>query len=151
MEIYIKNRQKSTDLNLKRLQKDLSRALHYLKLQSSELSVLFVNSRRMKLLNTLYRGIKKDTDVLSFPLMDTQPQRRHTINAPHILGDIVISVPKALAQAKEFKISFYDELLRLLVHGLLHLIGYDHEINAYQKKKMEKKERELFNAIKKMA
>ena len=113
--------------------------------------MLFVNSRRMKLLNTLYRGIKKDTDVLSFPLMDKQPQRLHIINGPHILGDIVISVPKALAQAKEFKVSFYDELLRLLIHGILHLIGYDHEINAYQKKKMERKERELFNAIKKMA
>jgi len=128
--------------------------------------VLFVSSRRMKLINTRYRGIKKDTDVLSFPLMDIQPQHRYPkhglmikgpiingpiINSPQILGDIVISVPKALAQAKEFKVSFYDELLRLLIHGILHLIGYDHEINAYQKKKMERKERELFNAIKKMA
>lgn len=138
------------------MEKDLSKALLHLRLQSSELSVLFVNSRRMKLLNTLYRGINKDTDVLSFPLMDIQPQlgqpqHRSIINGPLIMGDIVISVPKALAQAKEFKVSFYDELLRLLVHGILHLIGYDHEINAYQKKKMEKKERELFNAIKKMA
>ena len=150
MEIYIKNQQKSTRLDLKRLGKDLSKALLHLQLQSSELSVLFVNSRRMKLINTLYRGIRKDTDVLSFPLMDKQPQRLHTINGPHILGDIVISVPKALAQAEEFKVSFYDEVLRLLVHGLLHLRGYDHEINAYQQKKMEKKERELFNAIKAM-
>ena len=116
------------------MEKDLSKALFHLQLQSPELSVLFVNSRRMKLLNTLYRGIKKDTDVLSFPLMDKQPH-----HGALILGDIVISVPKALAQAKEFKVSFYDELLRLLVHGLLHLTGYDHEINAYQKKKMEKK------------
>ena len=113
--------------------------------------MLFVSSRRMKLINTLYRGIRKDTDVLSFPLMDEQLHNGPFINGPHILGDIVISVPKALAQAKEFKVSFYEELLRLLVHGLLHLIGYDHEINVYQKKKMEKKERELFNAIKKMA
>jgi len=128
------------------LEKDLSKALLHLQLQSSELSVLFVNSRRMKLINTFYRGIRKDTDVLSFPLMDVQ--LRH---GPLILGDIVISVPRALEQAKEFKVSFYDELLRLLVHGLLHLTGYDHEINAYQKKKMEKKERELFNAIKTMA
>ena len=133
------------------MEKDLSKALLHLQLQSSELSVLFVNSRRMKLINTLYRGIRKDTDVLSFPLMDEQLHNGPFINRPHILGDIVISVPKALAQAEEFKVSFYDELLRLLVHGLLHLRGYDHEINAYQQKKMEKKERELFNAIKKMA
>ena len=146
MEIYIKNQQKSTRLDLERLEKDLSKALLHLQLQSSELSVLFVNSRRMKLINTLYRGIEKDTDVLSFPLMDAYLQR-----GPLILGDIVISVPKALKQAEEFKISLYDELLRLLVHGLLHLTGYDHEINAYQKKKMEKKEMELFNALKTMA
>jgi probable rRNA maturation factor len=146
MEIYIKNQQKSTRLDLKRLEKDLSKALLHLRLQSSELSVLFVNSRRMKLINSLYRGIRKDTDVLSFPLMDEQLHY-----GPPILGDIVISVPRALEQAKEFKVSFYDELLRLLVHGLLHLTGCDHEINAYQKKKMEKKERELFNAIKTMA
>ena len=138
------------------MEKDLSKALLHLQLQSCELSVLFVNSRRMKLLNTLYRGIRKDTDVLSFPLMDEQLQHGSTINGPlingpQVLGDIVISVPKALAQAEEFKVSFYDELLRLLVHGLLHLTGYDHEINAYQKKKMEKKERELFDAIKTMA
>ena len=138
------------------MEEDLSKALLHLKLQSCELSVLFVNSRRMKLLNDLYRGIKKDTDVLSFPLMDEHPQpgliiNGPLINGPQVLGDIVISVPKALAQAEEFKVSFYDELLRLLVHGLLHLRGYDHEINAYQKRKMEKKERELFNAIKTMA
>ena len=151
MEIYIKNRQKSTKLDFKRLEKDLSKALLHLQLQSCELSVLFVNSRRMKLLNTLYRGIRKDTDVLSFPLMDEQSQHGPTINGPYILGDIVISVPKAVEQAEEFKVSFYDELLRLLVHGLLHLTGYDHEINVHQKKKMEKKERELFNAIKTMA
>lgn len=128
------------------MEKDLTEALRYLHLQSSELSVLFVNSRRMKLLNTRYRKISKDTDVLSFPLMD-----RDLYRGPVILGDIVISVPRAREQATEFGVPFYDELLRLLVHGLLHLIGFDHEINAYQRKRMEKKERELFDAIKKVA
>ena len=145
MEIYIKNQQRSIGLNLKRLEKDPAKALRHLQLQSSELSVLFVNSRRMKHLNTRYRKISKDTDVLSFPLID-----RDLSHGPVMLGDIVISVPRALEQSEEFGISFYDELLRLLVHGLLHLIGYDHEINAYQKNKMEKKERELFDAIKKV-
>jgi len=118
----------------------------HLRLQSTELSVLLVNSRRMKTLNTRYRGIPKDTDVLSFPLQDQGPHY-----GPVILGDIVISVPKALKQAQEFKVPFYDELLRLLVHGLLHLLGYDHEVNSYQKRKMEKKEQDILNALKKMA
>ena len=146
MGILIKNRQKAIDLDLKLLAEDLTRALQYLRLQGTELSVLFVNSRRMKSLNDRYRGIPKDTDVISFPLGDEGPSA-----GPVMLGDIVISVPKALKQAKEFKVPFYDELLRLLVHGLLHLVGYDHEISPYQKKKMEKKEQELLDALKKMA
>ena len=130
---------------MKRLERDLTTSLHHLNLDGAELSVLFVNSRRMKLLNTRYRGIPKDTDVLSFPLMD-EGFRNNEI----ALGDIVISVPRALAQAEEYKVTFYDELVRLLVHGLLHLIGYDHEINSYQKKKMERKERELLCALHEM-
>jgi len=128
------------------LARDLTKALRHLRLQEAELSVLFVNSSRMKILNTRYRGIPKDTDVLSFPLGDEGPH-----GAPVMLGDIVVSVPKALEQAKVFKVPFYDELLRLLVHGLLHLVGYDHEISTYQKKKMNKKQQELLDALKKMA
>lgn len=67
-----------------------------------------------------------------------------------MLGDIVVCIPKTIAQASEYGVSFYDELLRLMIHGLLHLVGYDHEINAYQKKKMEAKERDILDAIKKM-
>jgi probable rRNA maturation factor len=130
---------------LKRLEKDLTRSLHLLNLNGAELSVLFVNSRRMKILNTLYRGIPRDTDVLSFPLMDEGFRPNESA-----LGDIVISVPRALKQAEEFEVTFYNELLRLLIHGLLHLIGYDHEISPYQKKKMEKKEKELLGALHEM-
>lgn len=127
------------------MEEDLTKALNLLHLQSAELSVLFVNSKRMKLLNSRYRGICKDTDVLSFPLLE-----KGLNHGPVMLGDILVSVPRALEQAKEFKVAFHDELLRLLIHGLLHLIGYDHEINAYRKRKMEAKERGLFDAVKKM-
>jgi probable rRNA maturation factor len=128
------------------LEKELTKALHHLHLQSSELSVVFVNRRMMKALNTRYRGVPKDTDVLSFPLGE-----KPALHGPCMLGDIVVSVPKALLQSKEFHVPFYDEVLRLLVHGLLHLVGYDHERNTYQKRKMEKKEKELLHAIKKVA
>ena len=73
--------------------------------------------------------------------------RDKKIAGPLLLGDIVICVPKALLQAKEERITFHRETLRLLVHGLLHLIGYDHEINAYQRRKMENKEKELLDAL----
>ncbi len=68
-----------------------------------------------------------------------------------VLGDIVICIPQVIIQARDYDNTFYDELLRLLIHGLLHLLGYDHEKNTYQKRKMKKKERELLNALKTVA
>lgn len=111
-------------------------------LQQTELSVLFVNDRKMRELNALYRGVDRTTDVLSFPMADGP-----AFGDSGPLGDIVISVPTAARQALEYGVTFREELLRLLVHGLLHLAGYDHEISAYQKRKMEKKEREILNAV----
>lgn len=106
---------------------------------------MFVGNGPMARLNNLYRGKKGPTDVLSFPMDPFSA-------APPcpVLGDIVICVPKALSQSVEYNVSLYDELLRLMVHGLLHLIGYDHEKNAYQKKKMQNKEQELINAVSSM-
>jgi probable rRNA maturation factor len=122
-------------------------------LSRTELSVVFVNSERMRRLNARYRGIDRPTDVLSFPLSEGLPACRNldpTVGTPP-LGDIVICVPKALAQSRQFGVTFRQELLRLLIHGLLHLAGYDHEINAYRKRKMKTKEKELFDALQTMA
>jgi probable rRNA maturation factor len=149
MEIYIKNLQRSKKLNPERIKKDLARALRLLGLSHAELSVVFVSSERMRRLNVRYRGIDRSTDVLSFPLSDpfAQTGRNDRGNNPSPLGDIVICVPKAILQAEEYGVTFREETQRLLVHGLLHLAGYDHEINAYQKRKMEKKEKELLDAL----
>ncbi len=100
----------------------------------------------MRALNSRYRGIEKTTDVLSFPMSEKGSTAE---SGP--LGDIVICVPRTQSQAREYGVSFRAELLRLLVHGLLHLLGYDHETGAYQKTKMEKKERELLNALQTVA
>ena len=133
---------------MRKIERDLARALLLLGLSRAELSVLFVNSERMRRLNARFRGIDRSTDVLSFPLLDSfHLNRDKKIAGPLLLGDIVICVPKALLQAKEERITFHRETLRLLVHGLLHLIGYDHEINAYQRRKMENKEKELLDAL----
>jgi probable rRNA maturation factor len=107
----------------------------------------------MKRLNARYRGVDKSTDVLSFPLSVGRLAAigKKRSNTPFPLGDIVICVPIALLQAKEYGISFHEETQRLLVHGLLHLAGYDHELNAYQKRKMVKKEGELLDALTAMA
>jgi probable rRNA maturation factor len=74
---------------------------------------------------------------------------RFELRTPHfVLGDIVINVQRAREQAVEQGITLHEELKRLIIHGLLHLIGYDHEKSRYQKKKMELKEKELLEALK---
>lgn len=159
MAIHIKNQQRSTTLNLRRVRKDLAAALSLLGQEEAELSILFVGSAKMKQLNRQYRGIPKETDVLSFPMEDAQAATRHpsplalhaSFRTPPLLGDIAISIPRTVAQAKACDAPFPEELLRLLIHGLLHLLGYDHERSVYQKVRMEKKEREIFHAVARLA
>ncbi len=124
-----------------------------LDLSHSELSVVFVGNDRMRRLNALHRGIGRTTDVLSFPLWETVPPAGAipSSSAPLPLGDVVICVPKAEAQARAYGVTFRQELTRLLIHGILHLAGYDHEVGAYQKRKMRAKEKELFDALQAMA
>lgn len=151
MAIHIKNRQRTKSLNLRRVENDLAQALLLLGQKQAELSVIFVGSAKMKQLNQDYRGIPKETDVLSFPMEDRSFRPHPPRLAPYLLGDIVISVPKTVAQAQAYSVTFYEELLRLLIHGLLHLVGYDHEKSRYQNAKMMKKEREILHAVSRLA
>lgn len=99
----------------------------------------------MKGLNRRFRSVDSTTDVLSFPLEENIGQ-----GFEGELGDIVISGPRAERQAAEYGASVHDEIMRLLIHGLLHLLGYDHETGPQERKRMKKKEKELLHAIKKM-
>ncbi len=146
MKIFIRNLQRHRSLNKEGILKIAGRILSLLEQTKAELSIMFVGDRRMKQLNTQYRNIRKTTDVLSFESsIPFTPD-----DADNVLGDIVISVPKAEAQAKEYGSGFYDEITRLLIHGTLHLLGYDHEQTEYKARKMRKKEEELIDAIKKV-
>jgi probable rRNA maturation factor len=86
-------------------------------------------------LNRQYRGKDKPTDVLSFPLADEWQ--------PCLLGDVVISVETATRQARRRGHSLREELQTLLIHGILHLLGYDHEISRSEAIRMHRKEREV--------
>ena len=103
--------------------------------EDAELSVLFTNDDEMQLLNSGYRGVNEPTDVLSFPMMGAGPV--------DMLGDIVISVPTTVRQAKEYEVTEDQRLCRLLIHGLLHLLGFDHEGDEEDAKKMFAKEEDL--------
>lgn len=120
-----------------RVRKISESALRGLGYGDSELSVLVTGNDEIRALNKEYRRIDKATDVLSFPMEDTE-----------MLGDIVISYEKTLSQAREFKVTVDEELGRLLVHGLLHLIGYDHVKGGRQAKEMREKEEEVLAILK---
>ena len=105
-----------------RVRSVLSRAARSARLRGDEVSVLFCADRRMRALNRRYRGRDRSTDVLAFPVPVDGPG-----GAGGFLGDIVISVPYAEREARRRGEPGAREIDRLLVHGLLHLGGYDHE------------------------
>lgn len=130
---------------MQRLKRDSLCLLRTFNLNKTELSLLLVNDSRMKALNHSYRGISRTTDVLSFPIYNSLkeiPKERETL-----IGDIIISLPAAERQAADAGSTFYGEVRRLLVHGFLHLIGYDHEKTTARKRTMTRKEISLLQHL----
>jgi probable rRNA maturation factor len=115
--------------------------------QDAELSVTFVDNEKIKEINRVYRSKDQVTDVISFA-MEEQGEGEVSIvgvDMPPVLGDIIISVPRASEQAEEYGHSFTRELGFLAVHGLLHLLGYDH-MTEEDEKKMFGKQKEILDA-----
>jgi probable rRNA maturation factor len=110
--------------------------------ESGALSLTLVGDEAMRALNRDYRGKDAPTDVLSFP-MDGPGT---AVAGEQLLGDVVISVDTARRQAAEYDASLQHEIYRLLIHGLLHLMGHDHVL-AGQRRAMEFQERRLAEAI----
>ena len=100
-----------------------------------EVELLFVDNAQIKKINNDNRGINKETDVLSFP-----------IDFPHqkLIGTIIISIDKAIEVANKFQHSTKDEIKLLFIHGVLHLLGYDHETDNQQ---MRNKEEEIIKKL----
>jgi len=118
-----------------------------------EVSISFVDNNEIKELNRQYRNIDAPTDVLSFPLLEFERNGNNEpvikdvlIDAEISFGDIVISTEKVTEQAKEYGHSQERELAFLLVHGMLHLLGYDH-IQESDEKIMFKKQEEILNLL----
>ncbi len=99
----------------------------------------------MRALNLRYRGLDHTTDVLSFPIYASS--KEFPGEGEFLLGDIVINVHRAEEQAREAGHSLRKELRALLVHGLVHLLGLDHEKGGYQSRKMRSVERRLLEGL----
>jgi probable rRNA maturation factor len=112
--------------------------------RGSSLSLTLVADDAMRGLNREYRGKDRPTDVLSFALAADAPNGFHP--GERLLGDIVISVDRAREQAAGYAAPQQREIYRLLIHGLLHVLGHDHEAPA-QRRAMEREERRLADVI----
>ena len=113
---------------------------------SAELSILFVGDQRMRGLNRRYRGKDRTTDVLAFAMREgSAPHASRHISA--MLGDVVIAVPEAARQAQQGSRSLDEELMVLLIHGILHLCGYDHERSEKEARRMRRREQMILQAL----
>jgi probable rRNA maturation factor len=124
--------------NLKKIAAAILTALEQ---RESELSVALVGDREMRPLNAKYRKENKTTDVLSFPADPALPAQAG------LLGDVIISVEQAKRQARDRKTSLEIEMVTLLIHGVLHLLGYDHERSQRQAKIMATLEQKILSHL----
>ena len=119
----------------------LKTTLDYEKIDNCYFSIIFVDEETIKKLNKEYRGIDRVTDVISFAFLDNES----VYDPIKILGDIYICIPKMIEQANEYNHSEKRELSFLCVHGLLHLLGYDHTKGLEEEKIMFQKQDEILN------
>ena len=112
----------------------------------SELAITIVGDRRIRMLNRQYLGKDRPTNVISFALNEGECSGLN----PDVLGDVVISAATAALEADEGEVPFFERLAFLLLHGILHLVGYDHERSGPEEAaRMEEKEQELFALLRK--
>lgn len=138
MDVVVSMRGRRVPTLAVRLRRSARRVLEALRLPDAELSLLLVSDPVMRTLNRDWRGKDRPTDVLSFA------QREGDGGAPgQLLGDVVISVDTARRQAAERGDSLLRESERLLIHGVLHLLGYDHEVSVQEARRMQRRERAL--------
>ena len=131
-----------------RLQSLMEKMLREAGVARADLSLLLVGDRFMRRLNRLYRGKDHTTDVLAFPIAPTLPSPfRGGGLGRGLLGDVVISLPQAERQAARAGHRLDREITVLAIHGLLHLLGYDHERNVREARRMQRKERAILRAI----
>jgi rRNA maturation RNase YbeY len=150
--ITIRNRQRVRRINARLLQEITEAMLTKLPgVHSHELCLHFVAAPEMARLNQQFLGHKGATDVITFDHSD-RPSRstRHVARtprpAPHLHGEIFICLKAAVVQARQFRTTWQSELVRYVIHGLLHLIGYD-DLRPHARVKMKRKENRLLRQI----
>ncbi|MEP6742779.1 MAG: rRNA maturation RNase YbeY [bacterium] len=131
--IEIVNRQRKFPIASARWKTFAAKTLRVLPVKNASATLVFVSDRAMAELNRRWRGKRATTDVLSFPAAQDKFEKAEGLN----LGDVVISVQQAGRQAKENGLTFDNEVEQLILHGLLHLCGYDHATDKGEMNRLE--------------
>lgn len=143
MPVTVVQRCTAPAATLTRLRRAAQHLLRAVGESPAELTVSLVDDAEIQQLNRGYRGIDRPTDVLAFAMREGQ----RVAGDESVLGDVVISVPTAVRQARRRGVGVADELQTLLIHGVLHLLGYDHEHSAAEARRMKDMERRLRRAL----
>jgi probable rRNA maturation factor len=133
--IEVVSRQRNRPIDCGRWHSFTEKARKLTHADDADVTVSFVSDRAMRDLNRMWRGKRATTDVLSFPSEQAEFEKLAGLN----LGDIVISIEQAERQAKDHGLSFENEIAQLILHGLLHLSGYDHETDRGEMNRLELK------------
>lgn len=153
LKIYFENEQDIINIHyaLKMLvRRTVQETLEYEGMENDvEVSVTFIDDKGIQELNNKFRKKDAPTDVLSFPLFDYEGESDEPIfdELSHNLGDIVISLERAMAQANEFGHSFEREVAFLVAHSMLHLLGYDHETGEEDEADMRRRQSDIMERL----
>jgi len=144
MGVLLRNDHPDININCNDIENKIAKIMDHLDCPNQEVSILLTGDKDIRQLNQEFRSMDQPTDVLSFPQnSDEDP----CISEEIILGDIAVSLDIAKTQAIEHGLDFKEEIILLLIHGILHLLGYDHEISEQEEQKMRNKTRELFKLV----
>jgi len=141
MPVEIIRRDDGKEFSSRKLKKVAQKVLEIVEHGQAELSIALVGNAKIRTLNAKFRKKDYPTDVLSFPAGDELP------TGVRLLGDVVISVEKAREQAKQRGRTLNEEMVTLLIHGVVHLLGYDHERSAKDARIMGRLERKIYQAL----
>ena len=153
MKIYFENEQDKLTLSYKQkmlVRRAIEATLDYEQYGNPcEISVTFTDNEGIHRLNKQFRGVDRPTDVLSFPLFDYEgaSEEPPVDELMGMLGDIVLSLEQAKAQAEEYGHSFEREVAFLTVHSMLHLLGYDHETGEEDEADMRRRQSEIMDRM----
>jgi probable rRNA maturation factor len=141
MAVEIVRRNGGRGFPSRKLKRMAIRALELVEQNQAELSIGLVGNAEMKKLNAKYRKKNYPTDVLSFSV------ENRLLIGNRLLGDVIISVEKAKQQAKERQRTLDEEMATLVIHGILHLLGYDHERSISDARLMERLEKKIYQTL----